>query len=592
MFATLVGKVRQKVSWMAESGRWRRIVLDLVLLACVVWVTRFSRASEFGLYEDDFTRIPDAIRMTWAELGHTAGQELLHLGEHGRPLQSIQIYLLAALGERLGGLQATYLLGCIIVVINCFLFYSLLRRLSPPQPALLGALAYALFPADTTQAFLTHALGIQSSLSLVMLGMHAYLSGAKWLTYVLAILVLHTYETPYPLLLALPLLEEPWDAKWLRGFIRHLLILGVLLGLVLVVRQAFGESRVEGLGLWDALRIPVLHMGLGPLTAFALYFYRPVEALQSMDVPLGLVSIVAMVVFFWILRRREAVPDPEGAHGIAWLRSLRPGDLRSMSGRVRFWASVANPPGDARITLAGAAMVFLAYPLTFTLAATELHGRATRVHLAAVVGASMLFAVLVSIVIPAMKARRSADWALAGLAGMMALWLAFGLVVQRDYVESWRLQKALWKEIVHMASDVGQGTVVLVDPAGLEDTVHIGANTWNLPRLLERIYAFPEEWDAPPRVYRLLPDWREVIATHEGLLRVDRSSVVAPPSLYLDVDSGNTVLLESASGHLLRSVDTIDIGGESYRLREPAPAILSSLGRRPLFALLFDGWPQ
>ena len=55
---------------------------------------------------------------------------------------------------------------------------------------------------------------------------------------------------------------------------------------------------------------------------------------------------------------------------------------------------------------------------------------------------------------------------------------------------------------------MGEGTVILVDPAGLIDTRHSDANTWNLPLVLQYIYEFPSDWDPAPKVHRLLPDWR------------------------------------------------------------------------------------
>ena len=37
---------------------------------------------------------------------------------------------------------------------------------------LIGALVYCLFSADTTQAFITHSLGLQPSLTLLLLAFH------------------------------------------------------------------------------------------------------------------------------------------------------------------------------------------------------------------------------------------------------------------------------------------------------------------------------------------------------------------------------------------------------------------------------------
>jgi len=131
-----------------------RFVGPAVLLA-TVWITDFLHFREFGLYEDDFTFIPQAISMDLAELAQFIGNYLVHLYGHGRPLSDSLISLFSFLGWRIAGLNGIYLFGYLIVALNALLFYSVLRRLGSKFFALIGGLAFALFPADTTQPFLT-----------------------------------------------------------------------------------------------------------------------------------------------------------------------------------------------------------------------------------------------------------------------------------------------------------------------------------------------------------------------------------------------------------------------------------------------------
>ena len=122
----------------------------LVLLAITTWIAHFWHSASFGLYEDDLGRFAHSMGMTWSEFWGA-------LQNQGRPLHEGLINLFLLLGFKLGGLPGIYLIGYIILTVNAFLFYGLLKRLSNQQVFVVtGALAFCLFPADTTQALPTH----------------------------------------------------------------------------------------------------------------------------------------------------------------------------------------------------------------------------------------------------------------------------------------------------------------------------------------------------------------------------------------------------------------------------------------------------
>lgn len=188
---------------MRNSASHERVLL-VVLLAATVWVSRFWYSSEFGFYEDDYWRVSISMQQTAAEVG----QELSSLisrfeRRQGRPFHDGLIRLFSYLGAQLGGLQGVYFLGYCCVALNALLFYALLRRISRNQAFVwIGALAFALYPADTTQAFLTHAFGIQPSLTFLLVAAHLYLSGSRIPSYIVATASLFCYETVYLVFLA------------------------------------------------------------------------------------------------------------------------------------------------------------------------------------------------------------------------------------------------------------------------------------------------------------------------------------------------------------------------------------------------------
>ncbi len=220
-------------------------------------------------------------------------------------------------------------------------------------------------------------------------------------------------------------------------------------------------------------------------------------------------------------------------------------------------------------------MMVLAYPLTFTVRAYAISGRDTRVHAAGVIGAAFLLGAVMLLILwiaDSYQRKRVAVLLLAVWLGLMA---GFGFVIQRDYRLAWTYQQEFWSDLVQLVPDVEDGTVILVDPGGLTDTRHIGANYWNLPRVLEQLYVFPGDWDRPPRVYRLTENWKDGIITSDGVLALDASTVFAPPSTLGMADPANAILITTDDGKPNRVQAPIGIGDQiiefmtSSRMNEP-----------------------
>jgi hypothetical protein len=557
------------------SGTRLEVVGSLALLAAVTWAAHSWHSRHFGFYADDYTLVTQAMASNWRQVWAFASDLLLHFGGQGRPLQHSVLFVLSYLAGRLGGLPAAYGIGYLVVAANPILFYALLRRVSSQSLALLGGLAWALFPADTTPSLLFHSLGLQQSLTYLLLAFHCYLFRRTALSYLLVLGSLLSYETAFLVFLAAPLLLETWDRTMATRLLRHALVLGAMMTAVTALRILVGESRVVGIGFPAILTTPLLHMVEGPLVSLGTFAYRPIQTLLTMNPELALVVVLAFAVLAGALWRLEV---DDGTHVRAVLASLkartRPLSLPEAIGR------------PLRLALAGLAMLVLAYPLTFTIRAYALSGRDTRVHFAAVVGASLVFAGVATLILLLADAHGKGRLARLGLAALLALLVGFGFVVQADYAQSWRDQRSFWVNLVRLCPDVGEGTVILVDPTGLHDTRQIDANTWNLPRILNQIYVFPSDWEEPPRVYRLVPGWEEYILTEDGRLRIDASTVIAPPSLYRTVASIDVILVDTESGEFTRRRGLLEIGGREHALHEFGSPMLPDLSPGFLFGYL------
>jgi hypothetical protein len=260
----------------------------------------------------------------------------------------------------MAGLWGPYLIGYAITAVNIGLFYWLIRRVSDRLLALLSGLAFVLFAADTTQVFLTHSLGLQPSVLMILLAMHSYLSNWRIVSYLLAFVVLFSYELPFTLFVAVPLFKPVWNKRLLKELFLHILILGLMLVGIFVFRSYLGESRVAGLTLKQLATTPFLHMVQGPLISLGTFVLRPVQVLQSLNPEITLAILVVFVVLVLVLWRL-ALPSTPG--------------LRALWQQIHVHESLQEPVKMlGRTMITGAALLMLAYPLTFTVRAYAIAG--------------------------------------------------------------------------------------------------------------------------------------------------------------------------------------------------------------------------
>lgn len=549
----------------AASRMW-----PYALLVAMLWMVRFWHSSEFGLYEDDLTYLPEAAALSLDEIVNFIldPERYLQLHGNGRPLHITLITVLMNLGWNLGDLQATYLLGFVIEAANVVLIYALLRRVHSRALGVLGGLAYVLYSADTTQANLTLIFGMQTSFTMFLLAAHAYLSRRLWITYGLALATVLTYEASFTVLFAIPLLVYKPGRQWRREAVRHVLTIGVLLMSVVILRYFVADDRLGGLSIQEAISTPVLHMLVGPAVSLGTYFYRPIQALQSIDLEVLLASLIVVIAVMALVRNLDLNTPIDLAVRLRGAASSVRGAGSRLTRLLKGWRDLPTEL-IVLIRLAGAGLLMsvLAYPLTFTVRAFAISGRETRVHSAGVFGAAVLIGSILLIILwvaEAYSRKRVVGLVIALWLGLMA---GYGFVIQRDYRLAWEYQQSFWSSLVTLLPDADDGTVILVDPEGLADTVQIGANYWNLPRVLNQIYQFPGDWDRAPAVYRLSKDWAESIVTNDVKLSLNGVTTFAPSLTHGEFSPHNAVLIHTDSGKLERANEPLRFEGMTIRLK-------------------------
>lgn len=534
---------------------------------------------EFGLYEDDYWRIPPAMEARWGELWTWLTNLVLNYGHtQGRPLHDGLIQLFAWIGAHLGGMLGMFVLAFVIVAANSILFLAVLRRAELPEHvAIPAAFAFALFPADTTQAFLTHSFGIQPSLGFLLLGTYLYLSGRRKVAHVVAAGSLFCYETIYPLWLGIPLLEREWNGRWRRHAALHSGVFALVVSGAVLLRSVAGEERVHLLKS-EAVRQRLMHNIVeGPVVALSSYWHKFREGIGSLNAEYWWVLAVAAAAVFSALSVIELPPWPgfrARASEAALRRKKKRGKKkpevqpRGVRGRPRdplAFISQAVQIRAVRLVAASLVLLALAYPFTATVDARTTFGRGTRVHVAAAVGASLLIGLIWSALL-----RISARLKCALLAVLAATVYFIGLVgagleVQGEYARSWRVQQEAWTQIVRLAPDLTQDTVVLVERIGAAGLREIAPWSWATHMVVWRLYEFPADWSRWPQVIPIFRGW-------EAKLRAGRPlrSVVELPSYQKLPEKPEYILLRGRRGRLVR-------------METPIPGVrtLAPLKRRP-----------
>ncbi|MBV9546966.1 MAG: hypothetical protein JOY61_21570, partial [Chloroflexi bacterium] len=471
-------------TWRERAARHESLVA-VVLCGMLAWLAQFHHFTQFGLYEDDYWFISEAMGKDPSYLV-TRFETALRMPQ-GRPFGFFLPDLFSWLGDRLGGLPAIYLLGFLIVTLNTFLCFRLLRTRVPVAAAAAGAAVFCLFAADTTKILLTHDFQLQPSLTFALLSGIAYASGRRPLAYLLSTGALLSYENGFLPLFGLPLFvraSRAWDRSTWRELVRHAAVLvGIVVGAV-IVRYLVGESRAtQSIGSLSEI-VPKLlgSLVIGPPRAAAAMLYMPIRQVPSWDLETAACAVLALVLFvalFW------ALPRPKGA--------MR--DALQVGG-------------------AGAVMLVLGYALAFThYPPVALVGRGTSVHLGATLGMAVLGSACAW---GLLSARRAV--AVGVLAAYFALAVGYYVSIQRDFVRSWQAQRAFWQDVVRCCSDLQDGTVLLYElQASDESTTFIFTNSWGDALVLGEMLRFPAEWSNPPRLFSLT-DWQSrVEAQSDGL---------------------------------------------------------------------------
>ena len=519
--------------------------LGAFTLMCIVnWMAHFYLARGFGLYEDDYSFISPAFGMDFHQLlAHISA--MFARWPQGRPLGHSIPSLLSFVGYNLGGLYGLYIIAFFILSLNAFLVYILVKRSGFSESlALMAGLAFCIFPADTTRSFLGNALHLEVSLIFLLIASLCYLSGRKTLSYFIIIGSLLTYESPFMVFFGIPLLQQKWDRKFAKELFRHIVILFLIIVCVFGIRYFMNESRVHmGTGIFLVPPKILASMIIGPLASFGLFLYAPVATLLHFDINVMIAFLVCLAAISWILLKSKKnlydIVDGNLVITNTWI------DRRFEKFKIppKYWRL-------AQLYLVGIVLLCLAYTLSFThFPPIQYHGRLTSVHLAASIGSSILFACLATTVIAIADQYRFKFIGIALLAIYLSFAIGYSVFIQEDFVQSWRAQRCFWTEVLLLAPDLSDGTVIFFPYDASSEPKYIHIHSWADPIILEQIYDFPPSWKYPPRLFTVTPNWAQSTFLKDGQIMWNVPTTRWPPHSEV-LSESNLILLQMVNQSL------------------------------------------
>ena len=536
-------------------------ITTFLTIALITWIAHFWYFNHLGLYEDDYAFIGNILTMDFSRFVDSVKNMNLAFFQ-GRVVGFNILFFSAYFAGKLAGLPLIYISAYLLALTNNILFYLFLQRLwNQPIFVLTGTLAFTLFPADNTRAFLTH-IHILPALTFLLLAFLSYLNDKKIWSYLLITASFLSYETCFLLFITAPFLTKKPQSEIFKELIKHLFILGTIFLVVLILRKLTGDSRVGDLDIATAIFTPIRQIITGPFVCLGTFVYRPWQTLHNLRGELLIFVPLSLLMLLWL-----------------FLQNSRFSGLDSGE----------NWPIIKQLSLLGISLLFLAYPLTFTVPATLISGRDSRVHAAGVVGASILGGILGYLIVYLANSYRQKNLAALLLATYFSLLIGFGIIVQQQNKLSWKYQQAFWADVIQLAPDLSDGQVILVDAPILPWGSQLYPFAWSMPSVVGQLYQFPWQWKNVPKLYKLNPDWQlKIAANGEIALNNDNGLLFFyyPWEPARQVKTSEIILLQEKDGKLVRTTTPIVAGAKKFSFKPLTNSTIDSFDKGYLYDYL------
>lgn len=432
-----------------------------LILCCVVLFSWYTRASDYGFYEDDYWGIVPFLKAPISSLWDTAIYDFENWPT-GRPLNHLLPPLFSCIGYHIDGFQGIYFLGFLVHSLNALLIYFLLRKWLDRWSAILGGCLLVLLPADTTRILLLHSAHVHTSLTFLFLGLLIKRTRFWILSYPVAALSLLSYETAFLPFIVFPLFFVDQKKRILQWLV-HFAGCGAVLLIVFGIRLRLGDARANSVisGAGETIWRIVSSLWIGPETSLQTMVKAVLEAPHSQP-PFAFLFAGLVVVSLIFLPR--------------------------LMGKGQSGDTDSPNRGDViKVLFAGLAAWIFAYALTLTnYPPTQLAGRLTSTHVAAMFGLACAMAAGIAYL-------RSFGHLLRRLTTgatlvLVALFTLYAFRIQSGYAAAWTEEREFWRQVIRLCPDITENTRIILVGTEPRQNEFILSNSWADLLVLKNIF--------------------------------------------------------------------------------------------------------
>jgi hypothetical protein len=286
----------------------RQIASSVLILLLVTWFGNFFEFEHFTLYSDDWAFLGQVFKAPYTFA--TWVNSLIPYAD-GRPIQSGLIVLTGVIINQTHRLIAAYLFAYVVAQLSVLAVWRALAYRFSNRLALIATCVFAISPLVSIRPFLNNIAAPASFLFLMVAGI-LYISGRRIFSYVVAALILLSYEMIFPLFALLPVLLRPLRTRRdLYRLFGHIAICLVMLVIYALLREKYGSSRLNGvmaghdageiaLGILSAIGESIIDGSIGSID-ISLWGHR----IGPVPTALTIWGILGFAGFAYILHRSE-----------------------------------------------------------------------------------------------------------------------------------------------------------------------------------------------------------------------------------------------------------------------------------------------
>ena len=535
----------------------RNTIKNFILISLTSFIGNYVYFKNFGFYEDDYFYITPNIENYFGDVISMIGVRMTNWF-YGHPLIFITD-VLTYIGMRLGGLNGLYLMSFLVLTLNSWLVYMILKKIYSGSDifAVSGAMMFCLFPANTAKIMLTFSFSLQIALTFLFIATLLYLSGKKQISYVVILGALFLYEPAFMVFWAVPLLKINSVRK--KELVKHIFILLTMLIINLIIRYFMEGEKV----LYIFKDVPrYLNETLsslldGPYSIILSFLRAPEFAIKNFSSGILLFAVLSFAIFMF-----------------AFYGRMKPGEKTETATAGDGTADLKLYPDLAKIFFVSLILIVIPYSLPLVYKSADvLTGKMTIVHTAASFGASILFASACMFLV-SLSGKKNIKIFMTGLAGAyLSLLVCYNVLIQKDFVQSWENQREFWNKVRELCPDMTDRTLIFViqnENNKLPQTKFIQSNSWTDPIILRQIFDFPYSWTTPPRLFVLNEDWEKRVFLNKDKLEWNVPVATWDPHTEVLPDSNLIILRPDNNNNLIREESPISIEGRIFNLRAKA----------------------